>query len=198
MATPLASMPALAFALAVSASAQDDPHAACGGAGWVPREILERPVALRSGTGNAHEHVTTSSADAQAFYDQGLNYLHGYVWIEAARSFRQALRLDPGLGMAWVGLSRVYSGLEDAARAREALLEAEALAPKASARERRRGALRAQQFEARDDGWNPTKHREYKQAIDSALAAHPSDAELWLVRGNAEEPTAAGRGQRGT
>ena len=198
MATFLASMPPLAFALAVAASAQDDPHAACGGAGWVPREILERPVALRSGAGNAHELVTTSSADAQVFYDQGLNYLHGYVWIEAARSFRQALRLDPDLAMAWVGLSRVYSGLDDAARARAALLEAKRLAPKASAGERLRVALRAQQLDAMDDVWNPTKHHEYKQAIDAALAAHPKDAESWLVRGNAEEPTAAGRGQRGT
>ena len=47
--------------------------------GWVPREILERPVALRSGTGNAHEAVSTSSTEAQALYDQGLNYLHGYL-----------------------------------------------------------------------------------------------------------------------
>jgi tetratricopeptide (TPR) repeat protein len=188
----------LAFALAALAFAQDDPHAACAGGGWVPRAILERPVVLRPGTGNAHEPVTTRSAEAQAFYDQGLNYLHGYVWIEAARSYRQALRLDPDLAMAWVGLSRVYSGLDDAPRAREALGRAEALAAKASARERRRVTLRGRQLDAMDDVWNPTRHAEYKQALDAALAADPGDAELWLVRGNAEEPTAAGRGQRGT
>ena len=28
-----------------------------------------------------------SSKEAQAFYDQGLAYLHSYIWIEAARSF---------------------------------------------------------------------------------------------------------------
>src|SRR5688572_10989925 len=98
----------LLFVTAVAA-AQDDPHAACTGpGGWVPREILDKPVPRRPGTGNAHEVVTTSSKEAQALYDQGLDYLHGYVWIEAARSFRQALRLDPKLAMAWVGLSRVY------------------------------------------------------------------------------------------
>ena len=32
------------------------------------------------------------SPEAQRFYDQGLAYLHNYVWIEAARSFHQALR----------------------------------------------------------------------------------------------------------
>lgn len=185
--------------LAAPVGGQDEPHAACGGAGWVPRDILERPVAaLRTGAGNAHEVVTTSSKDAQAFYDQGLNYLHGYVWIEAARSFRQALRVDPQLAMAWVGLSRVYSGLDDAGAARQASSRAEALAQGAGAREQRRVALRAKQLEAMEDVWNQSKHAEYKRAIDEALAADIADAELWLLRGNAEEPTAAGRGQRGT
>src|SRR5712691_9735003 len=59
--------------------------------GWVPQEILEHPVVLRKEIGNAHEKVTTGSSQAQAFYDQGLNYLDSYVWIEAARSFNQAL-----------------------------------------------------------------------------------------------------------
>ena len=35
--------------------------------GWVPREILERPVILRHGIGVAHQKVTTSSTQAQAF-----------------------------------------------------------------------------------------------------------------------------------
>jgi hypothetical protein len=71
----------------------------------LPAELLERPLPLRHGIGPAHEAVTTSSADAQAFYGQGLVYLHSYVWIEAARSFHHALRLDPKLAMAQLGLS---------------------------------------------------------------------------------------------
>jgi tetratricopeptide (TPR) repeat protein len=192
-----ASCTVLCVALASLAAAQDDPHANCAAMGWVPREILERPVPLRSGTGNAHEPVTTSSEDAQAFYDQGLNYLHGYVWIEAARSFREALRADPKLAMAWVGLSRVYSGLDDPEQARNALAQAEALAAQASPREQRRIALRARQLEAMSDLGDATQHAAYKRAIDAALAADLGDAELWLVRGNAEEASAAGRGQRG-
>ncbi len=165
--------------------------------GWVPREVLERPVELRRGVGNAHETVSTSSKEAQAFYDQGLNYLHGYVWIEAARSFRQALVEDPGLAMAHVGLSRVYSGLDDPEAAKRALERAHALAPRTSDRERRRIALLAKQLEATGDLADKAKHAEYKKALDDALAVDIDDPELWLVRGNAEEPTAAGRGQRG-
>lgn len=93
--------------------AQDDPHAACAmPPSYVPAELLERAVPLREGVGNSRQKVTTASPEAQAFYDQGLNYLESYVWIEASRSFHQALRSDPKLAMAYVGLSRVHSGLD--------------------------------------------------------------------------------------
>ncbi len=178
--------------------AQEDPHAACAGSiGWVPREVLERPVPLRSGIGVAHEGVTTTSAKAQAFYDQGIAYLHSYVWIEAARSFNAALREDPKLAMAWVGLSRVYTAFEDAPAAHDALAKAQAQAAPVSPREKRRIALRAKLLEALDDLADPARHLAYKKALDEALALDMNDAELWMLRGNAEEATAAGRGQRG-
>src|SRR5207253_7982152 len=82
--------------LALSAFAQHEGHESVG---RVPREILERPVPLRQGIGKVHEEVTTSSPKAQAFYDQGLAYLHSFVWIEAARSFHQALRFEPSLAI---------------------------------------------------------------------------------------------------
>jgi hypothetical protein len=50
---------------------------------------------------NLHQKVTTPSAKAPAFYEQGLNYFSSYVWIEAARSFHQALRLDSTLAAAY-------------------------------------------------------------------------------------------------
>jgi tetratricopeptide (TPR) repeat protein len=188
---------ALALLLATSAFAQEDPHAACTSMAWVPAEVLVRPVGLRDGTGNAMDTPTSPSRDAQAFYRQGLNYLHGYVWIEAARSFHLALRLDPEMALGHWGLSRVYSGLDDHEAAVRAAKRAQELASRASPREQRRVALRLQQLEAIADLGNEARHTAYKQAIDRALAADYDDVELWLIRGNAEEPTASGRGQRG-
>src|SRR5437762_2683260 len=142
--------------------ADEAPHTGCAGVvGSVPREILERPVGLRAGLGNAHEVVTTSSTEAQAFYDQGLNYLHGYVWIEAARSFQQALRLDPQTAMAHVGLSRAYSGLGARDEAQAALEKSRSLAGAATPREQRRVALRAKQLEA--IAGQATEHGAYKK-----------------------------------
>ena len=193
-----AALAALALGLSgATVLAQDDPHAACAAMGWVPREVLQRPVGLRDGAGALHDPVTTRSREAQALYDQGVAYLHSYVWIEAARSFNEALRHDPDLALAYIGLSRVYSGLEDPADARAAARRAEALAAGVSARERRRIGLRAKQLDAMDDPPDAEKHAAYKKAIDDALAADGSDPELWLLRGNAEERWASGRGQRG-
>jgi tetratricopeptide (TPR) repeat protein len=97
-----------------------------------------------------------------------------------------------------VGLSRVNSGLDAPEEARQALARARELAPAASPREQRRIELRGKQLEAMDALGDGARHAAYKKALDEALAADIGDVELWLLRGNAEEPTAAGRGQRGS
>ncbi len=179
--------------------AQEDPHAACAAApSYVPVELLERTCPLRKGVGNSHEVVSTTSREAQAYYDQGLNYLESYVWIEASRSFNEALRLDANLAMGYVGLSRVHSGLDDSAGAKEYLEKAKALSGKASDRERRRIAIREAQLVAMDDIENTAKLQAYRKVIDDALAIDIDDAGLWLLAGNAQEAMASGRGQRGT
>jgi len=183
--------------LAAITLAQHEHHGDEDSVGWVPREVLQRPVALREGIGKINDPVTASSPEAQAFYNQGLAYLHSYVWIEAARSCNQALRSDPKLALAYICLSRAYSGLEDQAAAQSALEKAQSLAAGLTDREQMRISMRAKQLEAINDILNSSKHQAYIAAIDAALTKYPDDAELWLLRGNAEEPTAAGRGQRG-
>ena len=182
---------------ALNAFAQDDPHAACASIGWVPREILDRPVPVREGIGRAHEELVGASTAVQALHDQGLAYLHSYMWIEAARSFREALRREPGQALTWVALSRTFTGLNDDAAARKSQAEAERLAVTADARVKRRVAARARHLEALADLSDKARHAAFKQVLDEALAAEPDDVELLLLRGHAEEATAAGRGQRG-
>lgn len=172
-------------------------HCATPVVGWVPGELLTRPLPLRPGLGNYNDPVSTTSPEAQAFYNQGVAYLHGYVWIEAARSFHQALRHDSTLAMAHTGLSFAYSGLEDQAAARQAISKAKALSRRVSPRESARIGARLTQLAAIDSLMNPVLHEAYKKALDQALTIFGEDAELWLLRGNAEEPMARGRGQMG-
>jgi len=192
----------LAGGLAGAAPAADLPvsHAGCAAAGDpVDPALLERPAKIRTDVGSVHQTITTSAPATQAFYDQGLTLLDHYAFIEAARSFRQALRTDPDCAMCWMGLARAEQGLERPDATASAIAKAAAAAEKASPKERVFVALRAQQIEAQaaPHSEEAEKHAAYKAALDHALAAYPDDAELWILRGNAEEPGPWGRGQFG-
>ena len=184
-------------ACVVPARAQHEGHGGEESVGWVPQEILERPVHLRHDIGNLHEKVTTSSAEAQAFYDQGINYLSSYVWIEAARAFHQALRLDPSLAAAYAGLSDTYVQLQDVSAARRAIDKAQSLSGKITEAERQRIEIRLRLMEFLEDKSNLDKFVAYRKAIYDALMANPLDPGLWILRGFADEGPGAGHGQTG-
>lgn len=154
-------------------------------------------MTLRQGVGSIHEKVTTTSPDAQAFYDQGLAYLNSFVWIEAARSFNQALRLDPNLAVAHLGLSDAYIGLQDVPSARAEFAKAESLSEKATEAERARIAIRAKQIEYLEDSGNLQKYFAYRQAITDAIKVTPTDPLLWILRGFADEGSPLAHGQGG-
>lgn len=162
--------------------------------GWVPKEILERPVPVRTGTGTIHEQVSTDSMPAQQFYDQGLAYLQSYVWVEAARSFHQALRSDPKLVMAYVGLSYAYSPM-DFPTAEAALEKARSLSAKATDREQRRVQIRALQLKAMIDPAKIENELAFRDSIDDALTAYPNDVVFLLLRGTAQDPSPFADGQ---
>ena len=63
------------------------------------------PPRLMAGLGNVHHPVSTRNKQAQAFFDQGLNFVYGFNHDEARRSFKEAARLDPKLAMAWWGVA---------------------------------------------------------------------------------------------
>ena len=194
---------ALLLAAATLLSAEDktvDPHAGCAGPpDSVDPAMLERPTTIVAGIGKVSQKVTAKTPAVQALYDQGLAYLHSYVWIEAARSFHQALREDPDCAMAWMGLARAEQGMNRDAESQSAIAKAKALEPKVSEGERRHVELRAQQIDAQlgPADQETRKHDAYKKAIEVAIAKDPTDAELWILRGNAEVPAPWGRGQAG-
>jgi tetratricopeptide (TPR) repeat protein len=64
-----------------------------------------RPVTLMTGLGNGHHPVSTSNAEAQRFFDQGLALLYAFNHAESIRSFKRAAELDPTLAMAHWGIA---------------------------------------------------------------------------------------------
>ena len=68
------------------------------------------PAKLLDGMGNVHLPITTSSAEAQKFFDQGVAQMHSFWAREAERSFLQAAALDPQAPMPWWGVAMVAAG----------------------------------------------------------------------------------------
>src|ERR1700746_3878053 len=63
----------------------------------------EKPATLMQGYGDLHHPVSSNSAQAQQFFDQGLRQIYAFNHDEAARSFQRAADLDPQLAMAYWG-----------------------------------------------------------------------------------------------
>src|SRR6476659_6416457 len=103
-------------------------------------EPAQTDVPLFDGLGNHGRKVTTTSADAQRYFNQGLCFLFAFNHDEAIRSFRQAAQFDPKCAMAWWGIALANGPhinnpvmtKERATAAWEALTKARGLAASAS------------------------------------------------------------------
>lgn len=78
-----------------------------GGSATDPAEksSTQAEIPLFDGLGPHRRAVTTESADAQKYFDQGLNFLYGFNHDEAIRAFRKAAEIDPSCAMAHWGIA---------------------------------------------------------------------------------------------
>ena len=135
--------PLVPFALGIFLSTGAFAQSACKGMPGMytvttatPPEKLPPPVAM-TGLGNSALTITTTSPEAQMWFNQGLNLLHDFWDYEASRAFEQAVRVDPKCAMCWWGLyhAEAFRGENDA-WATGALKQAEALAGHATKAEK--------------------------------------------------------------
>ncbi len=70
-------------------------------------EETERGVVAKryAGFGNYTREITTDSAAAQEWFDQGIQLMYGFNHDEAIRSFEMAAEVDPSAAMAWWGIA---------------------------------------------------------------------------------------------
>jgi hypothetical protein len=80
----------LVFSVAVGVRAQHAP----------PSDIT--PLLL-PGLGHPNHPIATKNAEAQKYFDQGLQLVFGFNRAEAVRSFRRASQLDPQAAMPYWG-----------------------------------------------------------------------------------------------
>jgi pimeloyl-ACP methyl ester carboxylesterase len=140
------------------------------------------PVVLTPGLGDINHPVSTSNAEAQKFFNQGLAYLYGFNHEEAIRSFQQAAKLDPQLAMAYWGTSLALGSNYNVQAEGPALVQAYTnlqkaieLAPKASEPERAYIDALSKRYSS-DVNADQTKLGEaYKNAMGELAKRYPDD-----------------------
>lgn len=139
------------------------------------------PATLMSGIGDLDHPVTTTSPEAQKFFDQGLRLIYAFNHDEAARSFRRAAELDPKMAMAYWGIAEAigpnYNDPASEERfqdAHEAIQKAVGLSANVSASERDYIQAMAKRFPAA--GVDRRKAaEEYRDAMRGLMNKYPDD-----------------------
>lgn len=62
-------------------------------------------VPLYDNLGSLHHPITTSSNEAQRYFDQGLRFVYAFNHEEATLAFEESARLDPSAAMAYWGVA---------------------------------------------------------------------------------------------
>jgi tetratricopeptide (TPR) repeat protein len=136
--------------------------------------------------GRFHRAATTSSPEAQKYFDQGLLFCYGFNHEEAIRSFQKAAELDPGFAMAWWGAALAAGpninnpAMDEAASraAADAVARAQKLASNATPVERDLIDALSKRYV-----WPPPKERRqldeaYAAAMREVWARHRDDADV--------------------
>jgi tetratricopeptide (TPR) repeat protein len=137
--------------------------------------------------------VTTSSPDAQTWFDRGLIWAYAFNHEEAAACFERAVSHDPGCAMAHWGIAyavgpnynKPWEAFDEADlrasvdRARAAVSRAAELAPAATPAERALiGALRWRFAEDEIPGQHQAWNERYAEAMGEVYEAFPGDLDV--------------------
>jgi tetratricopeptide (TPR) repeat protein len=184
----------LALATAAQAQAPSDhtheaTHTPATLEGWA------QGATLYQGLGRFHRSVTTSSAQAQAYFDQGMRFLWAFNHDESTRSFARAAQLDRACAACYWGLALTVGPnynvptTEDV-RARvawEALKEAQKHAAATSAVEQALiGALAARYPAPRAPADAEAILKAYSAAMQQVASRFPADDDVQVLCAEAQ------------
>jgi tetratricopeptide (TPR) repeat protein len=168
----------LVAALGCSAPTAHDHHAH----DHAPPPTAEASPPLFDDLGSYHQAITTSSPQAQAYFDQGLRLVYAFNHYEAQRAFREAARVDPDCAMCYWGIALTYgsnyNSPTDAARERgawEAVQKARSLAGRATERERATIEALAARHSPDPEAARPALDRAYADAMRGVAQGYPDD-----------------------
>jgi tetratricopeptide (TPR) repeat protein len=158
---------------------------------------------LLDGVGTYGRPITTTSAEAQKFFDQGLRLTFGYYFPEAIASFHEAQRYDPDHPMLGWGLALAigptpnsrFTGFPDDPQGagRTAIAGARAHIQRASPLERALIETLAVRYDVEAYPDREQRDNRYAEATRSLLDRFPDDLEAGFLRADALMTRAAWR-----
>ena len=147
---------------------------------WGKAEAKIAP--LLTGMGKNYHSITTKSPSAQRYFNQGLTLAYGFNHAEAARSFRQAIKLDPNCAMCYWGLAYVLgpninAAMEDdnVPEAYQAMEKALSLAGNSSAKEQAYIQALSSRYVKQPVEDRSSLDRAYAEAMAKVAQAYPND-----------------------
>jgi tetratricopeptide (TPR) repeat protein len=145
-------------------------------------EAREKPATHVPGMGTHHHPVSTTNAEAQKFFDQGLRFVFAFNHHEAIRSFKRAAELDPQLAMAHWGVAlalgpniNVDVDAEAERAAYEAVQKALLIAASASPNERAYIEALAKRYSIDPNADLKKLAVDYKNAMGEVAKRYPDD-----------------------
>jgi tetratricopeptide (TPR) repeat protein len=154
--------------------------------GSLPHDFDEPIRLYKAALGTFTRPISSSNAEAQAYFNQGFQLMYAFARSEAGRSFREAQKRDPGCaicywGEAWAWSPYLSEGrtAEHDARAYAAIRKARAAEGTASAVERALiDAMAARYAERFDASTASDLDRAYARAMAHVADTYPADADV--------------------
>ena len=157
-------------------------------------ELLAQPIPLyKVGLGSFSRKISSSSAEAQAYFDQGFQLMYAFGKYDAVRSFREAWKRDPACaicywGEAWAwgtSMNQVMSAAE-APAAHAAVRKALALREKAPPWEKALiEALAHRYVERFDPSTRGEQDAAYARAMEKVFQTYPDDLDIGTLYADA-------------
>lgn len=152
--------------------------------GSLPHDF-DQPIGLyKAALGTFTRPISSSNAEAQAYFNQGFQLMYAFARTEAGRSFREAQKRDPNCaicywGEAWAWGPNISEGRtpEHEVRAFAAIQKARALAEThANPKERAFIQAMAARYTGHFDAARKSdEDREYADAMAKVVATYPDD-----------------------
>jgi tetratricopeptide (TPR) repeat protein len=171
--------------IAIAAGCQPEAVTAAESGQQASTQASKLGAPLFEGLGSYQRDVTTKNELVRRYFNQGMVFTYGFNHAEAARSFREAARLDPQCAACWWGVALVLGPninlpmMEtDNAEAYAASQKAASLARKASPVERALIQALTKRYAKNPPADRSDLDRAYANAMRQVAQQFPNDADV--------------------